>query len=58
MSDLILSQKDIFRAERLFSEGIAGSISSSVFIHSEKDRACRSISRMIDETKKFRMVRI
>jgi hypothetical protein len=57
MSNLILNQKDMFRAERLFSERIAGPISTQTFNQTESGHN-RSISRLIDDTKKYRIVRI
>ncbi len=57
MSNLILTQKDVFRAERLFSERIAGPLTSNAFHQSDGDFG-RSISRLIEDTKKYRVVRI
>lgn len=57
MSNLVLDQKDMFRTERLFSERVAGAISTHSFNRSEGGHN-RSISRVIDDTKKYRIVRI
>ena len=57
MSNLMLNQKDVFRAERLFSERVSGQLSTHTFLQSS-DGFNRSISRMVDDTKKYRIVRL
>jgi hypothetical protein len=57
MSNLILNQKDIFRTERLFSERVFGPISTNTFYQTD-DGFNRSISRLVNDTKKYRVVRL
>jgi hypothetical protein len=57
MSNLILSDKDMFRAERLFSERISSPINCRSFVHTEGDFN-KAISRLIIEAKKYRVVHL
>jgi hypothetical protein len=57
MSNLILNQKDVFRAERLFSERVAGPISTQSLNQVEGEYN-RSISRLVSDPKKYRVVRL
>jgi hypothetical protein len=57
MSNLILNQKEIFRAERLFSERVSGPISTNAFYQADGEFS-RSISRLVSDTKKYRVVRL
>jgi hypothetical protein len=57
MSNLILNDKDMFRAERLFSERISSPINIRPIVHAEGDFN-KSISRLVVEAKKYRVVRL
>jgi hypothetical protein len=57
MSNLVLEQKDALRAERLFSERIAGAISTGS-VQKVGSQSGKSISRMIGDTRKYRIVHI
>ena len=67
MSNLILNNKDLFRAERLFSERVCSPISTNIFFKSENaqfeegDESItfnKSISRFLKNTKKYRIVNL
>jgi hypothetical protein len=57
MSNLILTDKDMFRAERLFSERISSPINCRSITHIEGDFN-KSISRLVVEAKKYRVVHL
>jgi len=67
MSNLILNNKDLFRAERLFSERVSSPISSNSFYKSGS-LACSNdhgtivfnkfISRLLREAKEYRIVNL
>jgi len=67
MANLILNNKNIFRAERLFSERVSSPISSSSFYKSfsdfnnEKTESVvfnKFISRLLKNTKDYRVVEL
>lgn len=67
MSSLILNNKDLFRAERLFSERVSCPISSNSFYKSRCDlhedgrepiMFNKSISRLLNDTKEYRIVKL
>jgi len=57
MSNLILNQKDMFRAERLFSERISSPINTNSFGPTDGDFN-KSISRLVNDTKKYWVVQL
>jgi len=67
MASLVLNNKDVFRAERLFSERVSSPISSSSFYKSisdfnnEKTESIvfnKFISRLLKDTKDYRVVEL
>ena len=67
MSNLILTNADLFRAERLFSERVSTPISSNSFHKSGNDpieNNCepvvfnKFISRLLNDTKEYRIVNL
>lgn len=67
MSGAILTKSDMFRAERLFSERVSSPISTNSFFKSENDlyedgrepiMFNKSISRLLNNTKKYRVVKL
>jgi len=67
MSCIILNNKDLFRAERLFSERVSSPISTNSFYGFGNDlrhddsasvNFNKFISRLLNDTKKYRVVKI
>lgn len=67
MASLILNTKDIFRAERLFSERVCSPISTNSFFKTESDLCGndrepvifnKSISRLLKDAMKYRVVNL
>lgn len=67
MSNLILNNKDLFRAERLFSERVSNPIKSNSFYKSDYHSTSNEhgtvvfnkfISRLLKEAKEYRIVNL
>jgi len=67
MASLILDNKDMFRAERLFSERVSSPISTNSFYRTRSERNednnetivfNKFISRLLNDTKKYRVVQL